>query len=76
MLSMAKLPALRSGEVMSVLRKAGFYISHRKGDHVKLRNQLGHTTVVPAHNRNIKRELLKRIIKDSELSEEGFLQSR
>ncbi|MFY9484612.1 MAG: type II toxin-antitoxin system HicA family toxin [Patescibacteria group bacterium] len=73
---MAKLPALRSGEVMSVLRKAGFYISHRKGDHVKLRNQLGHTTVVPAHNRNIKRELLKRIIKDSELSEEGFLQSR
>lgn len=73
---MIKLPALRSGEVMNIVRKAGFYISHRKGDHVKLRNQLDHTTVVPAHNRNIKRELLKRIIKDSGLSEEQFLKAR
>lgn len=73
---MIKLPALRSGEVMNIVRKAGFYISHRKGDHVKLRDQLGHTTVVPAHNRNIKRELLKRIIKDSGFSEEKFLQAR
>lgn len=73
---MIKLPALRSGEVMNIVRKAGFYISHRKGDHVKLRDQLGHTTVVPAHNRNIKRELLKMIIKDSGFSEEKFLQAR
>lgn len=73
---MTKLPALRSGEVMNIVRKAGFYISHRKGDHVKLRDQLGHTTVVPAHNRNIKRELLKRIIKDAGFSQEKFLQAR
>lgn len=73
---MTRLPALKPREVVRIVERAGFVFSHQKGSHRKFRHPSGRTTIVPLHNRDIKRGLLKRIIKDTGLSEEEFLKHR
>jgi predicted RNA binding protein YcfA (HicA-like mRNA interferase family) len=75
---MSKLPVLKSGEVVRILGKAGYYIDHTTGSHYIMRhpNRSGRITVPFHGNRDLKRETLHSIIKQSGLSVNEFLSLR
>ncbi len=72
---MTKLPILRGEEIVKLLQSIGFEKIRQKGSHVYLRHPDGRSTVVPIHKgRDIDRGLLRKIIRDVELSYEEFIQ--
>jgi len=71
---MTKFPILSDKKVVAVLLKAGFVEHFKVGGHRMFKHpKTLHKTEVPMHNRDIKRGLLRRIIKQSGLTEEEFL---
>ena len=69
-----KLPLLTAVELIKILNKFGFKPIRQKGSHIYLRHQDGRCTVVPLHaGKEIGRGLLKRILNESELSREKFI---
>ena len=73
---MPRLPALKPKEVIKILESAGFYLVHKKGSHFKFKDISGNTTIIPLHNKDIKKGLLERIIKDTGLTLREFLNLR
>lgn len=69
----ARLPSLRSREVIQKLLRAGFVLHHQTGSHQYYRDTKGHTVCVPVHPRDLKRGTLASIVKQSGLSREDFL---
>ena len=71
-----KLPVLKAKEVVRLLLRAGFYIHHQTGSHARLlhgtRQDL--RVKVPIHSKDVPPSLLKRILKQADLTEEEFLQ--
>jgi len=71
-----KLPVLKAKEVVRLLLRAGFYVHHQTGSHARLlhedRPELRVT--VPIHSKDVPPSLLKRILKQADLSEEEFLE--
>ncbi len=70
-----RLPALKAGEVIRALRKAGFDVTRINGSHhiLRHRNDASPGTVVPVHaGRDIKRGLLRKIISDVGLTVDEF----
>ncbi len=71
---MNKLPILSGQEVIKILGKIGFEVVRQKGSHVYLRHPDGRATVVPLHKgRDIDRGLLRKIIRDVQISRDEFL---
>ena len=69
-----KLPLLDGNEVIKILNKFGFESIRQKGSHVYLKHKDGRCTVVPLHpGRDIGRGLMKRILNETEISREEFL---
>mgnify|MGYP001580178864 CR=1 FL=1 len=69
-----KLPLLSAKELIAILTKLGFEEIRQRGSHKYFRHSDGRTTVVPVHpGRAIGRGLLRRIIKEIEISREDFL---
>lgn len=55
-------------EMISLLQKNGFCIVSQNGSHVKMRNpQNGKQTVVPSHNKAMKKGLEQAILKQAGL---------
>jgi predicted RNA binding protein YcfA (HicA-like mRNA interferase family) len=72
---MARLPILRAQEVIGALEKAGFQVIGQKGSHVRMRHADGRVVTVPVHaGRYIGRGLLRKILRDAELTHEAFLE--
>jgi len=72
---MNRLPILSAIEVVKTLQKAGFRILRQKGSHIFLRHNDGRATVVPVHKgETIDRGLLKKILRDANISTEEFLE--
>ena len=71
---MPKLPTLSNKEVVKVLTKTGFYIHHQKGSHIAMRRNgpPPNRIVVPSH-KELKKGMLRAIIKQSGLSVEEFV---
>ena len=70
---MPKLPRLRAREVITALRAAGFEVIRIKGSHHFLKHPDGRCTVVPVHaGEVIGPGLMKSILKDADLTVEGF----
>ncbi len=71
---LARLPGARAKEVIRALQRAGFLVEPQKAtSHVVLRHPLSkRSTSVPVHSKELPRWLLKKIIKDSGLSEDEF----
>ena len=70
---MSKLPIVSGERIVKTLKKAGFQLIRQKGSHVYLKHSDGRATVVPVHKgKDIDRGLLKKILKDAELSIEEF----
>jgi len=69
---MSKLRPLHSEDVLRALKRAGFEIIRQRGSHVRLKHEDGRTVTVPMH-KEIGRGLLRKIIRDAELSVDEFL---
>ena len=70
-----KLPILRAKEVVRALEHAGFYIQHQTGSHARLFHQRRSDlrVAVPIHSKDIPVGLIKRILKQAQLTEEEFI---
>lgn len=70
---MSKLPVLKARELISALEKAGFEFVRQKGSHVRMRHPDGRVVTVPVHpGRDIGRGLLRKILRDAELTRDAF----
>lgn len=69
------LPVLRPKECLRALEKAGFYIDHQTGSHVRLfqRTKPGLRVTIPMHNKDLPPGTLKSILRQANLSIEEFL---
>jgi predicted RNA binding protein YcfA (HicA-like mRNA interferase family) len=68
---MSKLPIVRPKEVISLLQKIGFVVIRQKGSHIQLKK--GNLLVtVPLHNKDLKSETLKSILRQARISVEDF----
>ena len=71
---MPELPTVRAEKVISALEKAGFTIVRQRGSHVRLKHSDGRVVSVPVHRgRDIGKGLLRKILRDAELSREEFI---
>lgn len=70
---MPKLPALKSREVVSALKQAGFYEVRQRGSHLQLKR--GNLLVtVPIHTGDLKPGTLRSIIRQARMTVDEFLQ--
>ena len=65
-----KLPIVKPGELIKVLEKLGFSCTKRsKGSHFRYRHPDGRKTTVPVHKgKDISRGLLRKILRDIDIS--------
>ena len=71
---MPRLPSLNSWEVIRVLGKVGFEQVRQKGSHVFMRHPDGRTTLIPVRQgRDIDRSLLRKIIRDVDMTRDEFM---
>ena len=69
------LPMLTSEEVLKALKKRGFSVVRQRGSHVRLRHQDGRIVTVPSHSgQDIGKGLLRKILRDAELSFDDLIQ--
>ncbi len=69
---MTKLPVISSRRIIKALTKVGYYIDHQKGSHISLSHPINKTITIPKH-KTIKKGLLKRILRDANLSNEELI---
>ena len=69
-----KIPILKPKEVIKVLEKLGFVNTRRsKGSHFRYCHPDGRKTTVPVHKgKDISKGLLRKILRDIEISPEEF----
>ena len=64
-----RLPALPARELITILERHGFVQVRQSGSHAIFRNPEGRTTTVPIHGkRDLGRGLLRRILRDANLT--------
>ncbi|MDY0223539.1 MAG: type II toxin-antitoxin system HicA family toxin [Desulfobacterium sp.] len=62
-------PMLKADNVIKSLKKHGFNVVRQKGSHVRLRHEDGRVTTVPSHSgQDIGKGLLRKILRDTELT--------
>ena len=71
---MPQLPVLRARELIAALREAGFDVVRQKGSHVRLQHPDGGVVTVPMHaSQDIGRGLLRKILRDADLTVDELL---
>lgn len=73
---MSRLPALKPKEVLRALVRAGFFVEHQRGSHVRLRHPFKrHLRVtIPYHARfDLPPSVVHSIINQTEFSRDEFL---
>lgn len=71
---MPKLPTVKAERLIAVLEKVGFEVIRQRGSHVRLKHSDGRVVTVPVHSgQNIGKGLLRKILRDAELSREEFI---
>ena len=72
---MPPLPIVNSRQLISTLERTGFEIVRQRGSHVRLKHPDGRVVTVPLHSgSDIGRGLLRKILRDAELSREEFIE--
>lgn len=67
------MTAFKSKEVVRILQKLGFFIKRQTGSHLILFHPIKRKTLpIPMHAKDIKKGLLRAIIKQAESSMEEF----
>ena len=68
---MPKLPVLKPREVISILKRLGFFEIRQKGSHLQMKK--GNLLVtVPIHAVDVSQETLKSILRQAKMSVEEF----
>jgi predicted RNA binding protein YcfA (HicA-like mRNA interferase family) len=72
---MPSIPSVKGREVLRALLKGGFYIHHQKGSHARLfhKDKPELRVTLPVHSRDLPESILRRILKQADLTEEEFL---
>ena len=71
---MPALPTVSGPELIRALNRAGFEVVRQKGSHRRLRHSDGRVVTVPIHgSTDVGRGLLRKILRDAELSVSDFL---
>ena len=71
---MPTLPVVKAGELIRALERAGFVMVRQSGSHARMRHPDGRVVTVPVHSgQDIGRGLLRKILRDAELTREAFL---
>jgi predicted RNA binding protein YcfA (HicA-like mRNA interferase family) len=72
-----KLVPIGGEKLIKILNKKGFEIKRQKGSHVQLEDDFGRRVTVPIHpGREIGRGLLRKILRDAEISVDEFQELR
>lgn len=70
-----KLPAIKSRIVIKILKKIGFKERRQTGSHLILRHPETNKIVpIPIHTKGIKKGTLMSILKQANLTKQGFIQ--
>lgn len=69
---MPKLVPIKGRLLIKFLENLGFVQRDAEGAHVFLKHPDGRTTVVPVHNKEISRGLLRKILNDVQVSVEEY----
>lgn len=69
-----KLVPLSPEKTIKILEKFGFRQLRQKGSHLILENNKGKIVIVPIHDKEIGKGLLRRILKEAEIEKEDFLE--
>ena len=73
---MPKLVPVKPQKLIKLLLKLGFTQRDAQGSHVFFKHEDGRTTVVPIHNKEVSKGLLRKILNDIQLSVEEYDQLR
>ncbi len=72
---MARLPMLKSRQVIRALEIAGYQVVRQRGSHARFRHEDGRVVTVPIHpHQDIGRGLLRKILRDADLTPDEFLE--
>ncbi|MGI0480379.1 type II toxin-antitoxin system HicA family toxin [Geminocystis sp. CENA526] len=72
---MPKLPSVTANEIIKALKKIGFVEIRQKGSHLRLKHPDNRIVTIPVHSgKIIGKGLLKKILRDSELSIEQLIE--
>jgi predicted RNA binding protein YcfA (HicA-like mRNA interferase family) len=69
---MSGLTIISPKEMINILHKIGFAEIRQNGSHIFFRHSDGRTTVIPFHSKDLKRGLIKAILKDIKLTDEDY----
>lgn len=69
---MPKLIPIKPKKLIKILKELGFSERDAEGSHVFFKHEDGRTTVVPIHNRELSKGLLRKILNDIQLSVEEY----
>ena len=68
-----RLPVITARQLVKALERGGFAVQRQKGSHITMRHPVTRfTTVVPMHTGDMKRPLLKMILKQANLNDEDL----
>lgn len=73
---MSRLTIIPSKDMVKLLRSLGFEEIRQRGSHKNFRHKDGRTTVVPFHGEDLGRGLIRKILKDIELSADQYEELR
>lgn len=69
---MPKLVPIKPKKLIKILKELGFSERDAEGSHVFFKHDDGRTTVVPIHNKELSKGLLRKILNDVQLSIEEY----
>ncbi len=69
-----KLIPLPPSKIIKILEKFGFIQTSQKGSHLILSNGQGKLVIVPIHDKEIGKGLLRKILNEAEIDKEDFLE--
>ncbi len=69
---MSKLKIITSIQMCKLLENEGFIAIRQKGSHRFYRHADGRTTIVPMHSTDLDRTLVRKILKDIDMSIEDY----
>lgn len=69
---MPKLIPIKPKDLVKILKKLAFSQRDAEGSHVFFKHPDGRTTVIPIHNRELSKGLLRKILNDVQLSVEEY----
>jgi predicted RNA binding protein YcfA (HicA-like mRNA interferase family) len=72
-----KLPLVTGERLCKIVSKLGFRMVHQTGSHTVWKHEDGRTTTIPVHSgRELPRGLIRKILKDIDLSVDKFIKMR